>query len=411
LGQWRLDFAKTTDAVTSIFDLHELTFADSCDPQQFEKFASKVHVAMNTSTTAPPTEMELEQLAQLFQEAYTAENELNDAICDPYFRKVTTVRAYIETNPSKYSIYQGEEDAGADADADSPFVYLDFYVAGFCQDCGPTTNLFDTDNNQPSRRRRREEELDEERCLCPLDAEERGPTQVEFFNEFFKSIKDLNFVTALVDVDEVDPTVCDSQLVDFTQVVLVALHVNATAACEGGILLEDDILSLEIGFLKAYNGLQATFCDPHFRTLESASVLRIGNNQNDDTTRSIEIRVSGKCRGCDPDAISIYEIPTTSTSSVVSNRFLFEAGTSTLDDSNTTSHRRRLETCYCATDATEERAPTEAEFMHVYQSYVASLPLSSCVSSIGECGFGSIFETAIIASFDNTDNDNAVSDD
>jgi hypothetical protein len=382
LGRWRLDFLANNmedGSISSIFGIQEMRFADNCDPSTFTKFASKVVVSFNVSSmNEVVTDMQLEQLADLFQESYTALNELNGNLCDSLFRKVTTARATIGTDPSKY--YTTLHDFNEE------LVYIHFDVAGFCQDCQAETNLFGT-AALSSNRRRKTQELDSlAYCLCPSGAEERAPTEAEFRREYRQAVQDLNFVTAVDEVTEVNPSLCAADIVNFTQTIVVEIQI-----CQKG-LLGDDFIMLEMALLMTYNTLAERFCDPQFRTLTSATLIRVVNTTVHGSV-VFEFQVNGKCRGCDRETVSIYEMPNMTG---MSNRLLLE-DIPTLKDM---PRRRYLETCYCDTGATEERAPTEAEFIYMFRKYAESLALS-CSVSVGECDFGSSFETTLVASFTN----------
>jgi hypothetical protein len=91
--------------------------------------------------------------------------------------------------------------------------------------------------------------------------------------------------------------------------------------------------------------------------------------------------------------VGIYDFPT---HPVFANRLLL----------NEADARRRLqdtETCYCKAQTVADRAPSEAEFIEAYQELVPSINLT-CVKSIADCQFGSVFKAALFLSFDNTTN-------
>jgi hypothetical protein len=74
-------------------------------------------------------------------------------------------------------------------------------------------------------------------------------------------------------------------------------------------------------------------------------------------------------------------------------RFLVSSGT---DD---TLWLQESNTCYCKADAVADSVPLEAEFMDAYRTQVSSLEGLSVVGSIGDCEFGSTFESALVLSF------------
>jgi hypothetical protein len=262
-----------------------------------------------------------------------------------------------------------------------------------------TTNVFDSVSN---RRRLQEEEqepvieFDETSCLCPPNVDQqRPPTEAEFTQELKLALQDLTFVQALLEVQEVEPTLCDAEVVDFEEVFLVDVEV-----CDEGVL-DEDVTGLEQAFVTAYNAIAEIFCDPHFRNIESATILRMGE-KSQGNSMTLEMKAFGKCRGCDAETVSLYE---TSDMKEASSRLLLEdllAKGNQVEDSPFVS-RRRLDTCYCDTGATELRAPTEAEFIFFYQGFVRARQNKtlSCVTDVSECDFGDPFDTAIVASFAN----------
>jgi hypothetical protein len=62
-------------------------------------------------------------------------------------------------------------------------------------------------------------------------------------------------------------------------------------------------------------------------------------------------------------------------------------------------HQCWLDTCFCDMTATQERAPTEAEFISFFSVAFTLLLAASCVSSVVECESGSPFQTVFVASF------------
>eukprot|EP00536_Pseudo-nitzschia_multiseries_P004984 jgi/Psemu1/285466/fgenesh1_pg.89_\ len=93
-------------------------------------------------------------------------------------------------------------------------------------------------------------------------------------------------------------------------------------------LLED----IERSYVSTYNKLAtAEFCDPLFRRITGAKVQTIGTNRNTGAL-SLEIEVTGVCKGCDPTTVRVYEDPSSIT----------EATTTT--DTDTAAVQRRTPT-------------------------------------------------------------------
>jgi hypothetical protein len=217
-------------------------------------------------------------------------------------------------------------------------------------------------------------------CFCPLNAtiQEVQPTIQGFVEALRGQLEDNGVPLGVKDAQELEHASCSNDTVSFSKTVIVEL-----ATCEAG-LIDDDISILEDAFVSTYNGLAMEYCDPYFRTLETAKIIEQGELTSDGNL-PVKVQVTGKCRGCDPEKISIYDFPTTVISS---SRRLFH---------NTHPSQRRLaiEACYCKADPIDNRAPSEAEFINAYHNSVSSLEGLSCVGSIGQCHFGSVFETVL----------------
>jgi hypothetical protein len=84
---------------------------------------------------------------------------------------------------------------------------------------------------------------------------------------------------------------------------------------------------LEDAFVSTYNGLALKYCDPYFRILETASIIKQGSFTPDGHL-PVEIQVTGKCRGCDPEMIQIYDFPVLEASADRRRRLRFQKNTS-----------------------------------------------------------------------------------
>jgi hypothetical protein len=88
-------------------------------------------------------------------------------------------------------------------------------------------------------------------------------------------LEDLSFASSLVEVNELDPVSCNNKIVSFNKTVIVELEIcdifNST------IIESEDFGILEDAFVSTYNGLAMEYCDPYFRTLETASIIQQGS--------------------------------------------------------------------------------------------------------------------------------------
>ena len=446
--QWKLNYDKEqqqpSSSITSIFDITELLSApqEKCHPQDFSRFQTNVVVTLNTTTLSTSTsDLNLDDLSTAFHESYKAINGLNSKSCDPYYRRITQVSVPSYNNPSP----------------ESSVTFINFAIEGICQGCdkdnddefidgilfgGGGAELSSTDH----RRRLQAEENNSTLCLCPVDADEKSPTLSQFRTEFTNVIKDLGIATSnitddegtsssspILEVSEVIASECSDEIVEFNQTgILLELDITDTDLCATttddqssnstsnttikAFLTEEDISRIEQAFVAAYNELAESFCDPHVRLLDSASLIRQQQQASEEEGEgklivTLEMNVSGRCRGCDPnDAdFSIYV-------SFAETFPIADALKSSLnynDDHDSGFHRRqrRLATCYCdIAAANQPRPPTESEFVtFLSKNYINNIAgvasdsetESSCVSSVVDCTFGTPFQTAIIASFAN----------
>jgi hypothetical protein len=177
---------------------------------------------------------------------------------------------------------------------------------------------------------------------------------VEFFQEYSKALEGLSFTCSLAEVNELDPVMChDEETISFTKMVIVELDLceilNSTT------IESDDLGILEAAFVSAYNGLSLEYCDPYFRTLETASILKQGVFTPDGHL-PVEIQVTGTCRGCDPDTIHIYDFPELGSSAGRRRRLR-------LQENRIPSTERLLEsmeTCYCTSNSSKGNSQVTA---------------------------------------------------
>jgi hypothetical protein len=108
-------------------------------------------------------------------------------------------------------------------------------------------------------------------CFCPLNAtiQEVQPTIQEFVEALQGQLEDDGVPLEVKDAQELEPS-CSKDTVSFFKTVIVEL-----ATCEAG-LIDNDISLLEDAFVSTYNGLAMEYCDPYFRTLETAKIIEQG---------------------------------------------------------------------------------------------------------------------------------------
>jgi hypothetical protein len=364
----------------------ELTVT-TCDPD-LEDLDSELVVSLSLSSSVTLLESQefdelVESLKVLVSETY---NSMLEGYCDPLHRQIDKFNLL-----STQSAKQGFQ---VESCLDYGFT---FGVKGKCRGCGVGTPMFHEDGSGTRRAldesslggffardgRRRLEDL--ELCVCDKTAAlDRAPTRGEFETELEEVLNgsNLNHACDLV------PFSCDAGITNFTKLTTVELKF----VCEEEAPTTDDprMIAIAKTFLLTYNSLESRFCDPYFRTLTGAEIVRVGNLREGDNL-PIEVLTTGNCRGCDSSGVDIFELPTYSTSS---DRSLLEGLTSDVES-------RRLqdvETCWCSSQAVK-RAPFESEFIEAYQSSIANLTLD-CIGTVGECLFGTTFDTEIVIAFD-----------
>ena len=294
-------------------------------------------------------------------------------------------------------------------------------------------------------------------CLCPRnldDSNGNGNNKIpirscsvdEFFDEYSSAMAGLTFPVSLVSVQEVRLTteqpLCPTSVTEekFTEVIILDLDLSkscdisnsndestvsttTTGAISTMIPSEEDFYRIEEAIVAAYNNLASFYCDPFYRFLRDANVTRLGDpflvpsaiDTNETLILPVEVTVTGSCRnGCDPNIISIYDIPALS---FVTNDDRKLTSISSLDDNilqdvnmidRSSDHRlQEIENCYCASNPVGDRAPSEPEFVAALDSYLVdegtglasenTTFASSCVvSGVGECAFGELFESTIL---------------
>ena len=114
----------------------------------------------------------------------------------------------------------------------------------------------------------------------------------------------------------------------------------------------------------------------------------------------IEIRVRGTCRGCNPDKIKLYSVPTSNSSAPktqgrTTGRQLSASDSATFFESS--RQLVELQQCYCDVQAIGERAPYESEFVTALKKSLGSLDLNS-IGPVPSYQFGTVFPTGVILS-------------
>ncbi len=204
-----------------------------------------------------------------------------------------------------------------------------FHVVGRCKGCNemfpllnPQTdtkgtelelNLQERTVEQGGLRKAQVEDAQEsESCAC--EAPWKSSLLTQYQANYQASVSEGASISVLLDikdvseVDVLDPLLCSGEIVSFSETLIVELEICETAA------IDQDIAFIEESFVSTYNALAMEYCDPDFRFLEMARVVEQGA-LTPAGNLPVKFEVRGKCRGCDPDNASIYDLPTVVTAS------------------------------------------------------------------------------------------------
>jgi hypothetical protein len=106
-------------------------------------------------------------------------------------------------------------------------------------------------------------------------------------------------------VREVYSRSCSGEIQEFTKNIVLEL----IWACSDVLSLDDpEIEDIEAAFVTSYNAAASTYSEPFFRTLTGADIVLMGEATADGNL-VIELRVTGNCRGCNPEDVEIYGWP------------------------------------------------------------------------------------------------------
>jgi hypothetical protein len=383
----------------------------------FESHLTNIILHLDQDTIDATDESLLIFLEGAVVEAYDAVNRYNqeDNQCDPFGRQIDSVNASVILDPEDltfaYVVDRNEKGNEDDATNTTLIVLLEVLLTCIVG-CGDGHgHVFEVAKNTTTSMDLQENyDLQAQlpaNWLCPVHDNTTslgGPTHDQFQeqlamilrNEF--QIED-DGIPLVFHVDEALTMACSTTLSaetiqsSITQVVLVDFLVNCS-------LVDADVALLADQFVQIYNELsRENYCDPYFRQISSANVLRRGETrlESDGSVLTIEIELVGSCIGCDPNIDGFYDVPTNTSLpnnavsineaidmevtsiDVNSTTYINSTSMNNTDDTinstvvndNTTRHRRSLErttrpiylprqdgVCYCPTRAVAARAPS-----------------------------------------------------
>ena len=323
------------------------------------------------------------QLGAAVRAAYNDLVQVRYTICDHWYRNMTSValidvdvrkRNLRETNSDQWPTQHHQSSLPASGrnlqNNDESGYNLRYLITGQCESCEEDSKFLDSVMSESM--------LSRARALSS-----------SFMNP-----------DALLDIIEVRNIVCSSDVVQFEEVVIVEF-VSSCQEDESLGFDDEQISSIEEAFVSTYNRMSSQYCDEHFTTIVSVRVRDVGTETLGGNL-PIEIEVFAECLGCDPQQASIYGTPAAAVEQAVlndsnNNRELQESkphsqlyGVRMLQDP---------ESCVCSAQAVADRPPSESEFIEAFRDDVENLQLD-CVAGVGDCQFGSIFNTDIVLSFE-----------
>lgn len=328
LANWKdVDMAASFNIVA----LTPLLIANGCSLAPFHEFSSCVDIDMSTSHDTYWTDSMLDSTSKLFMKSYNQANILNPSLCDPKHRQIIRTKAEV-------------------LELTNATVSLRISLNGICQNCDTRSYLFDRERTLEQHAFRDLQESEQMQCLCPNtnDTVWRGPLLEEFVSDFQLAVKqDLSFVDAFLQVQA-------SSMCPYEEVTTLesSLLLDYQMLCE--TLPESDISFLEEAIMFVYNDLQdSLYCDPSMRRVSRVKFIS-SEMFGDDDRVTFEFLVFGICPEC-----------------VMMSPSLFDEVSlhGTLNDptSDSSSNALRLSS-NGAPPFLINRAPTEDEFVRVYES-------------------------------------------
>lgn len=334
-----------TSSNSNIDDLN-IDLPEDCEEILFNQtnFTATV-VARVSSDILCATQEELNGLGQVFLFSYNTLNVFNDAICDPNVRFIFSVdvqtdfsfgRRSLYDNAKTQTDYQGhhgslrhrrqqevpiahspaplelisttlsqapstsDEFSNTEGqDGEDTFVDVLFTITGTCSDCEQGINLLELEDDVIDRKLRRDERTLQTSllvpvnasCACNQDSAERAPTAEELLAVLQSFIDQLTFVTEIVDLVEVNSTVCSDQWETFQTTETVSVSLEETFGL-GTVVTKQE---LEQAFVCTYNWLATRrFCNPAYAYVSTASYIEEVTQVNSFYIFDVQMR----CRNC-----------------------------------------------------------------------------------------------------------------
>lgn len=338
------------------------------------------------------TQAESTALEKGIEQTFNALNGLNDETCDPFFRRIASVKSNLLVEGNR-QLQLSPVSPLLDKFNLKNKSQISFNIVFKCRGCGKNENIFFT-NDAPDRRNlasalSRDLQA-EESCLCAIGAEElRAPTRDEFVVAFNNTVQvliaqgEVRFISEVGAVAEIEEVTCPAASPveeNKTQIVIDVPSTNETT------LLEEDIAVLGASITETFNKLNIpSLCDPNNRfvtDVEFIGFLEIVEDERrqlqlpliflKQTVKTLGFNIVYNCKQCNAGT-GLF-------GNDASRRAL-----SSLASSPSMPHRRLQEnaTCFCDVDITFSRAPTEDEFLQAFVVEVEDLQLASIKTILG----------------------------
>ena len=367
---------NASSAIATVLGAAQLIRAGGCNPNNRSTFNATAIIRLSAASAKNLSKTDIKNIGYQFKLSYQTVNGLNTKICDPFFRRIKSVRYQSGLNQRRlantvnttgggifnvsYNVSGAVNDTGyasANGNATSSagaIIDLVYLVAGTCTGCSSGTPLFD----YATTRRRMQQQIvtpaasnysqfdTTTNCLCPVGAAVRGPLEQEFNQVFNSSLYESSRLSSL-QVQEVAPLACSSVIETFSSTVLVPLTLDPNIS-------DPVVRNLEKCVASAYNLESGLYCDPYFRKIISVQSVEVPSYG---VITDVHFNVIAECRG-------------TNCAQNVSFNLFFNTSTSSRKLRQTspwTVHSRRVlqsvSTCFCNVHSNGAQAQSMTDFV------------------------------------------------
>jgi len=252
--------ANSTDTVTMSTAV-ELANEQSCDtamiqgnllaPQQFSTLVTFV-VKEDPSTM---TNTELQSIYDSFSKIVTSHLSLTYPTCDLAQKQIVDVQRDSDSPTIGRDLRRNSQVRRRMKQTIADFELV-LNVTFTCFGC--EGQLFGATNYTPT--------ID---CLCPKDGNRYGVDEQGIVSPLNDALTDLSIGLSIVDIIEIEPVPCSSNINEFSTVVVIEYLLKSNDTTPTA----DDLALVGDEFVAGYNGMARRCCDPYFRRISSAETL------------------------------------------------------------------------------------------------------------------------------------------